>query len=126
MFGRNGTSVTLWSRSAVSANFGSIGNVPQLVENGFYQFWLLFHFRQKWLISRPTEQGAVSANFGSIPKLACQNMPVLVENGFQYVPNLAREHTCHTHMAAEHLWKSTKNHFSDSIQSIPLSCHVVL
>ena len=39
-------------------------------------------------------RGAVSANFGSIPKLACQNMPILVENGFQNVPNLAREHTC--------------------------------
>jgi len=67
--------------------------VPQLVESGFYQFWLLFHFWQKWHISHPVEQGAVSANFGSTPRLACQNVPYLVENGFRNVPNLVQKHT---------------------------------
>ena len=53
----------------------------------------MFHFCMKWHISHPTEQGAVCANFGSIPKLACQNVLLLVENGFQNVPNLVRKHS---------------------------------
>ena len=36
---------------------------------------------------------AVSANFGLIPKLACQNVPYLAENGLQNVPILAQKHS---------------------------------
>jgi len=48
-------------------------------------FGTMFHFWQKWHI-----RGAVSANLG-MPECAI----IGIENGFQNVPNLACEHTCH-------------------------------